>query len=240
MNNSIDIIYSDEHLLIVNKPALLLSIPDRFEMDKPNLHRFLEEKTGTTWVVHRLDRETSGLICFARNEEAHKSLSQQFEGREVQKIYLALVDGQPDPPSGQIDQPIAHHPGQSSKMIVNSKGKPSLTLYNTVEKFRKFSLVEADIKTGRTHQVRVHMQHIGHPLAIDPLYGRRDHFMLSEVKGKSYHLGKDQEEHPLMSRLTLHALRLRIQHPATGETMEWEAPLPKDFRAVLQQLRKWG
>ncbi len=219
----------------------MLSIPDRFDPEKPNLHDWLEQHLEQQiWVVHRLDRETSGAICFAKTDEAHRILSQQFENREVEKIYLALVDGCPQPASGVIDKPIAHSVSQPGKMVVNAKGKPAITEYRVVETFKAFSLVEADIKTGRTHQVRVHLQSIGHPLAIDAVYGKRAFIMLSEIKRQAYRLGKNEEERPLMSRHTLHALQLRLEHPITNQPIDVEAPLPKDFKALLQQLRKWG
>lgn len=236
-----EIIYQDQDLIIVNKPAGWLSIPDRFELDKSNLHHWLEKRLDTkVWTVHRLDKETTGVICFALNEDAHRNLSLQFEDRNVQKIYLALVDGRIAASEGQIDKGIAPHPGVAGKMITTAKGKNALTLFRVIEVFKSFSLAEADIKTGRTHQVRVHFQAIGHPLAIDPLYGRRSELFLSEIKGKNFRLGKFEEERPLMSRTTLHAFKLTLQHPSTGEIRQFEAPLPKDFYAILQQLRKWA
>ncbi|MBL7793000.1 MAG: RluA family pseudouridine synthase, partial [Saprospiraceae bacterium] len=123
MKTTIDILYEDEQMVVVSKPALMLSIPDRFDPEKPNLHHWLEQHYGSQiWVVHRLDRETSGAICFAKTEEAHRHLSQQFENREVEKIYLALVDGSPHPAAGIIDKPIAHSLSQPGKMVVNAKG----------------------------------------------------------------------------------------------------------------------
>ncbi len=228
-------------MVVVNKAPGLLSIPDRFEPERPNLKHLLEAHYGEIYVVHRLDRETSGLLCFARNAEAHRQLSLQFEERTVEKIYLALVDGIPVPPEGQIEAGIAPHPSQAGKMITSSRGKAALTLYRVVETFRHFALVELSIKTGRTHQVRVHFQSIGHPLAVDPLYGRRNSFLLSEIKGKNYRQGKFQEEErPLLTRTSLHALRLTLTHPGTGQRQTFEAPLPKDLAAVVKQLRKWG
>ncbi|MFN7116535.1 MAG: RluA family pseudouridine synthase [Saprospiraceae bacterium] len=241
MKSKIDIIYEDEALLIVNKPADLLTIPDRFALEKPNLLTALSEYyNDKIWVVHRLDRETSGIICFAKTEEAHKHLSQQFFNRTVDKIYLALVDGKPGTDTGTIDAPIGPHPTLPGKMTVIRSGKPAVTDYNIIEIFKAFSLVEANIHTGRTHQIRVHFKHIGHPLAIDPLYGKREAFYLSEVKHRGYQLGKEQEERPLMSRTTLHAYQLSLAHPLSEERQTFTAPLPKDFQAVLNQLRKWG
>ncbi len=233
------LIHEDEHLLIVNKPAGLLTIPDRIAPDKPNLVRALQSKYGKVMVVHRLDRETSGILCFARNEDAHRHLSIQFEKHTVDKFYHALLDGVLHADEGEIDRPIGEHPVIPGKMAISRSGKPSLTFYRALERFKRFTLAEVLIKTGRTHQIRVHMLSVGYPLAIDAVYGRRDAILLSEIKGKSFRLGKfTEEERPLMSRSSLHASRLRIDHPHTGERMQFETELPKDFAAVLSQLRK--
>lgn len=235
-----DIIYADEHLIVVNKQAGLLSIPDRAG-NKESLLGLLERQYGKTFIVHRLDRETSGILCFARNEAAHRHLSLQFEHHTSDKYYLALVDGVLHHDEGEIDKPIGEHPTISGKMAIVHSGKPSLTFYRVLERFKRFSLAEILIKTGRTHQIRVHFQSIGYPLAVDALYGRRSAFYLSEIKGKSYKSGKyTEEERPMMERTSLHSSRLRLDHPVTGERMEFKAELPKDFAAILNQLRKWG
>lgn len=235
-----DLLYEDEHLLVVTKPAGLLTIPDRFG-NQNSLVAALQGKYGKVFVVHRLDRETSGILCFARNEAAHRHLSMQMEHHTADKFYLALLDGVMHHEEGEINKPIGEHHSIPGKMAISNSGKPSLTFYRSLERFQRFTLVEAQIKTGRTHQIRVHFQSIGYPLAIDALYGRRERFLLSEIKGKKYKSGKfTEEERPLMERTSLHAARLRIQHPVSGETMEFKSELPKDFAAVLSQLRKWG
>jgi len=234
-----NIIFEDKHLLIVHKPSGLLTIPDRYDVDKSNLLQMLRNDFGEVYTVHRLDRETSGILCFARTEEAHQYLSQQFQDRTVEKVYYALLDGILNEEQGEIDQPIAPHPTISGKMITTAKGKPSLTHYQVIERFKNYTLVEADIKTGRTHQIRVHFAALGHPLAVDAVYGRADAFYLSKVK-RNYHFSKYKEERPLMSRTSLHAFRLCFTHPADQTRHCYEADLPKDFSAVLKQLRKWG
>jgi 23S rRNA pseudouridine1911/1915/1917 synthase len=234
------IIFEDESIILATKPPGLLSIPDRFSAQKPNLVAMLNLQFGKVWVVHRLDRETSGLIVFARNEDAHRSLSLQFEQRQSKKTYLALLDGQLPHPEGTIENRLAENPAHPGKMMVAKKGKTAITHYRLVENFRQFCLVEARIETGRMHQIRVHFESIGHPLAIDSLYGRREALLLSTIKQKGFRLGNEQEERPLMSRLTLHAWKLEFEHPASGQLVSFEAPLPRDFDAVLKQLRKWG
>lgn len=240
MKQKVTILHEDEDLVIVNKPAKYLSIPDRFDETKPNVLGFLNNKYGKVFTIHRLDKETSGILCFAKNEEAHKVVSKQFQERTVQKIYYALVDGILIPEKGKIDQGIAPHPARPGKMMVSNKGKKSVTIYKVIEQFRNFALVEANIKTGRTHQIRVHFEAIGFPLAIDALYGTRTEFLLSEVKLRKFKLGKGQEERPLMSRTTLHAYRLELDQPTTQKRLIIEAPLPKDFGAVVKQLQKWN
>lgn len=235
-----NIIYEDESLLVVEKPAFMLSIPDRFSPEKENLLDMLRESREEVYTVHRLDRETSGIILFAKTREAHRDLSLQFEKREVSKKYLALVDGNIGENDGRIDQPIGESQSQPGKMEVTKRGKPSLTLLKVLERFKGFTLVEADIQTGRTHQIRVHFAAISHPLAVDSLYGQRGAFFLSEIKGRKFQIGKFQEERPLMTRTTLHAWRLQFRHPERGEMMDFESDPPKDFAALLNQLRKWA
>ena len=182
MKRSYEILLEDEHILVVNKKAGLLTIPDRFDAQLENLSTLLQRKNEAIRILHRLDRETSGVICFAKNEFAHKALSLQFEERQVQKIYHALIDGHPRNKQGSIDKRIS--PGQKGKMFISPKGKDALTLYEVVEQFKKFAWVEVEIKTGRTHQIRVHFEAIGHALAVDKLYGKRKALFLSEFKLK--------------------------------------------------------
>ncbi len=235
-----ELIHEDEHLLVVNKPAGLLTIPDRAG-NKDSLHAALERRYGRIFTVHRLDRETSGILCFGRTEAAHRHLSLQFEHHTADKYYFALLDGILHHEEGEIDKPIGEHPVISGRMAIVNSGKPSLTFYRVTERLNRFTLIEALLKTGRTHQIRVHFQSIGYSLAVDAVYGKRPALYLSEIKGKSYKSGKHSEdERPLMERTSLHAARLRLNHPFTEERMEFKTELPKDFAAVLNQLRKWG
>lgn len=236
----IEILYQDDDMLMVNKPAGILVIPDRFNSDLPSLNRLLESKLGQRiWVVHRLDRDTSGVMCFAKNEEAHRYLSQLFEAHDVGKFYAGIVMGRVIPEEGRIEAPIAEHPTQKGKMTTARKGKASVTDYKVVEQWALHSLVQFQIHTGRTHQIRVHMQSIGHPIVCDELYGDGKPFLLSSIKKKFKLSEKEETERPLMSRLGLHAYRLML-HKADGTLVDVEAPLPKDMAACVNQLNKWS
>ncbi len=240
MKSTVDILFEDESLIAVYKPAGMLSIPDRFKPDLPNLQRWMEERYDTVFTVHRLDKGTSGVLCFARTPEAHRSLSMQFENRTARKIYHAITDGFPPADAGTIDRPLAAHPGKPGLMIVHSKGKPSVTHYEVLKRYRNHALLSLQLETGRTHQIRVHLAEIGCPLLVDPRYGKQEAFYLSSVKTRRYQPNRRQEERPLMDRLTLHAAQLTIAHPVSDEPVTFEAPYPKDFGAVLKQLDKWG
>lgn len=237
--DSIEVIFEDDNILIVNKGSGLLSLPDRFKPELLNLKDWGEQHCGRIWIVHRLDRDTSGVLVLAKSPEAHRHLSLQFENRQVQKEYLALVKGRPGQTTGTIDRPIAPNPHRPGRMIISKSGKEALTTYETLESFRGYSLLQVAIHTGRTHQIRVHMKAIGCPLAIDPIYADDKGILLSQLKGKGYQKGKDREERPLIQRLSLHAKQLSFLHPVTNKEVLFEAPLHKDFRAVLKQLRKW-
>jgi 23S rRNA pseudouridine1911/1915/1917 synthase len=242
MKHPFSILYQDNDLVIVDKSSGLLSIPDRFGKAKNSLHELLTDQFGEVFIVHRLDRETSGIMVYALNAEAHRHLCKQFEVHTADKFYLALVDGVIHEEEGEIDRPIGPHPVIPNKMMITNKGgKPSLTFYRVLERYHHFTLAEALIKTGRTHQIRVHFQNIGYPLAVDALYGPRSGLLLSEIKGSKYKSGKySEEERPILERTSLHAYRLRLEHPSSGERMEWKTDLPKDLHATLNQLRKWA
>ncbi len=232
----LDIIFENDLFIAINKPSGLLSIPDRMGQEI-SLKDILREKFGNIYTVHRIDRDTSGIIVFAKTEEAHKLLSQLFEGRDMEKYYLGLVYGQMVHTAGNIDAPIMEHPGKTTKMMTHAKGKASSTDYEVVESFRLFSWVSFRIHTGRTHQIRVHMQHIGHSIVCDDIYGEAKPILLSSLK-KNFKLAKvAEEEKPILARLALHSHRLKFT--LEEEEFDLEAPVPKDLRAVLQQLRKW-
>ncbi|WP_290789434.1 RluA family pseudouridine synthase [Flavihumibacter sp. UBA7668] len=230
------ILQENSDWVAINKEAGLLSIPDR-EQSSPSLKDLLLREYGSIYTVHRLDRETSGVILFAKNEQSHQFLSKQFEERSTVKKYNGLVLGKVYEAEGSIDVPIGPHPGKPGQMTVIRKGKPSITLFKTLESFSMYSWMEFTILTGRTHQIRVHMQHFGHPIVCDPYYGDGKPFLLSGIK-KKFKLGKDiLEERPLLNRLGLHASSLSFTD-TNGALVELHAPLPKDLRASLQQLEK--
>jgi len=235
----IDILFEDQDLVIINKPAGILTVADRYNMESLHLQSLLRKRYGEIFTVHRLDRDTSGVIVFAKNAETHKLLSALFESRDIEKYYLAFVQGQ-TPPDGEIETFLAESQHVQGKMVVSKKGKWSHTSFRTIENFKTASFLKVRIHTGRMHQIRVHMQHIGHALLVDPQYGGQEALYLSELKGRKYRPTKDEDgERPLVYRLTLHAYQLKFAHPITGEQLEIVADLPKDLRALLNQLQKW-
>jgi len=231
----LDIIAENEHFVAINKPSGLLSVPDR-KQSEPSLKDMLIESYGNIFTVHRLDKDTSGVIVFAKDEVTHKQLSQLFEGREVEKYYRGFVHGTPVNNSGTVDAAIMEHPAKNGSMVTNAKGKPSVTDYEILESFKLFSWMQFRIHTGRTHQIRVHMKHIGHSIVCDELYGDGKPVFISAIK-RNYKLSKrEEEERPMLSRLALHSYRLVFE--LDGHTYDLIAEPPKDMRALLQQLRK--
>lgn len=230
------ILEEDEDLVAINKPSGLLTIPDR-EGKEISLKQILKGKYGDIFTVHRLDKDTSGIVVFAKKDEAHKQLSQLFEARETVKIYNGFVIGSPFEKSGTINEPIAEHPVKKGLMTVYKKGKESITEYEVLENFKLYSWMQFRILTGRTHQIRVHMKHLGHPIVCDELYGDGKPVFISSIKRKKFNLSKtEEEERPILSRLALHASQLNFE--LNNKTYELEAELPKDLRALVQQLRK--
>ena len=239
------VICENDDFIALNKPSGLLSIPDRKGIEI-SLKVLLKEKYGDIYTVHRLDKETSGLIVFAKNEIAHKHLSLQFENRQTKKIYQGLVIGSLMDKKGSIVYPLTEHPALNGTMIVHRKarpdgpvgrGKESLTDYEVLEDFGIYSWLQFQIHTGRTHQIRVHMKETGHPVVCDVLYGDGKPVLVSSLKSK-FKLSKDaEEEKPILNRLALHAFQLTFKD-ISGNLIELEAALPKDIRATLQQLAK--
>lgn len=231
----LDIIFENEHFVALNKPAGLLSIPDRVQSAK-SLKDLLIDKYGEIFTVHRLDKPTSGLILFAKNATTHKLLSAKFMSRDMQKYYIALVNGFLSPANGRVEAPLAEHPAKNGKMMVHNKGKEAITEYTTLERFRQYALVQYQIFTGRTHQIRVHTQYLGASIACDELYGEGTPLFLSQIKSRYKLSKKEWEERPILQRLALHSYQLKFE--LYEQMYDLEAPLPKDMRASIVQLRK--
>ena len=230
----LNLVYEDEDLLIVNKPAGLVVHPAAGNPDRTLVNALLHydaalSRVPRAGVIHRLDKGTSGLLVIARNIRAHKYLVDQLKDRDIKREYRALVLGVMTA-GGQIQAPIGRHPIRRTRMAVVTSGKPAVTHYRVLERFRAHCYVRVMLETGRTHQIRVHMAHIGHPLVGDPDYGGR----LRLPRNASPQLSETLRR---FKRPALHAARLGLRHPASGESISWEVPLPADMDALLLALR---
>jgi 23S rRNA pseudouridine1911/1915/1917 synthase len=231
---ALDIVYEDEHLLMVNKPAGLVVHPAAGNwsgtLQNALLHYDPEAATlPRAGIVHRLDKDTTGLMVVARSLVAHKRLVEALQAREIKREYLALVVGLPTA-GGTVDAPIGRHPAKRVCMAVVPGGKPARTHYRINERFRIHTLLDVELETGRTHQIRVHMAHIRYPLVGDTVYGGR----LKLPRGANEGTNQALRAFP---RQALHARRLSLQHPLTGEAMVWESPIPEDMGALIARLR---
>ncbi len=227
-------LYEDEHILVVNKPAGLVVHPAaghaRDTLVNAFLHLYPELRSiPRAGIVHRLDKDTSGLLVVARSLQAHKSLVKQLESRIVARQYKALAQGEPIT-GGTIDAPIGRHPKHRIKMSVRGKsGKCARTHYRVAQRFNGFTLLDVKLDTGRTHQIRVHLSHIGLPLLGDPLYGARLRFPKSCPSGLAETLS-------CFKRQALHAFELGFEHPATKQWVSWQAPIPDDMSECISVL----
>ena len=231
-----EVIFEDDDMIVVSKPSGLTVIPDRIHPDRPTAQSILQRDYGKLFVVHRIDRGTSGVLCFARNEAAHRNLSLQFQNHTVKKVYRAIVKGRLKQKEGMVDAPIAENTVRPGTMLIHKRGKDALTMYSVEEEFKHASLVKVEIKTGRTHQIRVHMASLGNPLLVDEVYAKAPAFFFSSIK-RNYKQ-TDEEERPTIARLTLHAAALTLLHPVTGQEVTFESKLPKDMETVLKLLRR--
>jgi len=231
-----EILYQDDALLVVNKPAGLSTLPDGYNPSLPHIKSVLEQQAGSLWIVHRLDKETSGVLLLARSAEAHRSLNTQFEKHMVSKVYHALVVGTPEWQEKTIRLPLRPNGDRQHRTVIDLQaGKPAVTHLKVLERFGQYSLVEAIPETGRTHQIRTHLSALGLSILGDKLYGKRINPRAGE-KVRRFQQGHD----PLISltdRMVLHARSLEINHPLTGERQKFTAPYPAEIVAILQQLR---
>lgn len=232
------ILFEDDYFVIVDKPANLLSTPDRFRSELPSLKSLLRNKYGEIFVLHRLDLETSGAIAFGKKPEIQQVFTEMQINNEVQKTYIAFVEGQTHVESGIINAPLIYDGGKTYVNLKDKKAKASITHYKVLETIGQYSIIQCQIKSGRTHQIRVHLAHIGLPLAVDKFYGRNEAIFLSEFKKKKYRKKRDEDERALISRLTLHASILEYEHPITRENIRVDSDLHKDMRALKKQLKK--
>ena len=232
-------IWSDESLLVINKPAGISSLPHGYDSHRPHLRAILEPNFGKLWVVHRLDIDTSGVMIFARSPEAHKELNILFADRQVDKRYHALVVGEPQWGKREVRLPLVPDGDRKHRTIIDPRrGKHAHTDLLLLERFEGYALVEARPHTGRRHQIRAHLAASGFPIVADALYGSGSEIFLSHLK-KYYHSGKTPET-PLLARLGLHARSLAIKHPLTKQPLFFEAPYPKDFKITIKQCRKYS
>lgn len=217
MTPEVPILFSDEHLLAVNKPAGLPTLPDGYDKTAPCLIHLLGQQHDRVWVVHRLDKDTSGVIILARSAEIHRALNLAFDARHVHKVYHALAQGVPPWDECVIDLPLRPDGDRRHRTVIDrARGKPAVTRVCVLERFALHTLIEARPETGRTHQIRAHLAAIDLPLAGDALYGGAM---------------------TLLARTGLHAYTLDLEHPLTHAPLHFTAPYPADFSAVLQQLR---
>ncbi len=241
-SEQLQILYECPDYVAVLKPAGLATIPGRAEVDSvlERLGRQLDLPcTGSAdprlRIVHRLDKDTSGVLLMAKHKAAQRHASEQFQNNLIQKEYLALVHGRPPADSGHIDEPLAVHPTVKTRICVTKHGRPAITDWIIEQQFRVGTLLRVFPKTGKTHQIRVHLAHVGLPLWIDPIYGSKGAIFLSKLK-RDYRPSAHVER-PLIDRLTLHAHRLTFK-ATDGTPLTIEAPLPKDYRSAVNQLAK--
>lgn len=232
------VIYSDDDIAVLNKRSGILIAADRYDPQALRLDFLAEKEFGRLLAVHRIDKDTSGIVVYARNAQAHRHLSLQFESRSVKKAYHCLVHGHPLWKTLTVSQPLLPDGDARHRTVINKKiGKPSVTDFEAAGLCGPYAWVKAYPKTGRTHQIRAHLQDAGFPIVCDPLYsGNQKPVRLSDFKRRWN--GDTAEERPLLSRLALHAYSIEIAHPKTENRMSFFAPYPKDMEAVRKQLAK--
>jgi 23S rRNA pseudouridine1911/1915/1917 synthase len=238
----LDIIYEDEDVIVLNKQADLIVHPARSNTHGTlvNALAFYSDKLSSglgefrPGIVHRLDRDTTGVMVVTKNDSAQWKIAKQFEHRQIEKTYLAVVHGTPDLTADRISAPLGMHPRIREKYAIRPEiGKEAITFYEVVESFRGFSLVRLNPKTGRTHQIRVHLSYIKHPIVGDDMYGGKVVYpwQLADTEPAA--------QDPVIDRCALHASTLEFKHPTRGKMVKFEAPLPEDMQNLLKMLRKY-
>lgn len=243
LDHEIPLLYADEHLLVVNKPAGLRVIPDGYQKNLPNLHQLLTEKFGRLWVVHRLDRETSGAILFARNAETHRHLNQQFQNRQIKKAYHLLAIGSHNNNPLEINYPLRVNGDRAHRTVVDfQRGKSATTLIHLIQSLQKrILLLEATPQTGYTHQIRAHLSAAGYWLLNDPLYFPWDHPPgQSEAHPRLPTHYRDICQPLPIRRIALHSWKIEFYHPVLQQIFQITAPYPEDFTMTITQLQNEG
>lgn len=238
-NQPYEIIYEDDYIVAVNKQAGILAVPDRYNPNIINLKHLLGLKYGEIFVVHRLDKGTSGIMIYAKDAVTHKAFNEMFENQTIEKIYHVLVRGIFPKNEIDIDIPIMPSQGKKGMSIPSARGKYSLTKVKVLDRFDRATLLECNLVTGRSHQIRVHLSTLGFPLYVDNDYGGFESFKISDFK-KRFNLKKNTEEKPILDRLSMHAYSIKFEHPITKETIYLTADYHRDFAAMLQLLQKYN
>lgn len=245
--DNIEILYEDDAILVINKPAGLDSVRGMYSVNcvLDHLEEMLKDKLKEPLrVIHRLDRDASGILILAKTKEAQRELTSQWEEGTARKQYIAIVQGHVNPPEDTIELPLLKRVSKSRPVVVDTKhGKPAISEYRLLRQYNRYAILEVETKTGRMHQIRVHLSARGFPIVCDPHYGERDALYLSKIKRRYKRKKQDKEqdkEKPLIARLALHAYKITFRRPSDQKEMELTANLPKDIYITIKQLEKYG